>query len=212
MTKQRHNNQSGFTLIEMIVSLGVFATVVTIAVGALLVLVSANEQLQSEQNVMINLSFALDSMTREIRTGSDYYCAVSTSETPFFSTSDLDEITTTQNCTSFQEGQIFRGIAFKEGGDSVTGTDDYILYFYRGDAVADGGQRLYRRVGNQAPVPITAEDILITDAQFYVSGTATLEDNNREQPIVTIIIDATDTDGESPTTIQTTVTQRTLDL
>src|SRR6056297_849303 len=65
---------AGFTLIEMIVSLALFSVVVTISVGALLVLIASNRQLQDEQAVLTNLSFALDSMTREIRTGSAYVC------------------------------------------------------------------------------------------------------------------------------------------
>jgi len=73
--KSSPTSQFGFTLIEMIVSLGLFSIVITISVGALLVLIATNEQLQAEQSVMTNLSFALDSMTREIRTGTNYYCA-----------------------------------------------------------------------------------------------------------------------------------------
>ena len=49
--------QSGFTLIEMIVSLAVFAGVITIAVGALLVIVSTSDRLQDEHNIMVNLAF-----------------------------------------------------------------------------------------------------------------------------------------------------------
>ena len=76
MVKKSQNQNLGFTLVEMIVS-RYFSIVVTTAVGAMLVLISTNQQLQSEQNVMTNLSFALDTMTREIRTGYNYYCTTS---------------------------------------------------------------------------------------------------------------------------------------
>ena len=68
----RTRTTGGFTLIEMIVSLTLFSAVITIAVGAFLVLLAANKQLQEEQAVLTNLSFALDSMTREIITGTGY--------------------------------------------------------------------------------------------------------------------------------------------
>ncbi len=68
------HTQRGFTLIEMIVSLGIFSIVSTMTVGSLLVLISGNQQLQGEQNAMTNLAFAIDSMTREMRTGSSYVC------------------------------------------------------------------------------------------------------------------------------------------
>lgn len=64
----------GFTLIEMIVSLGIFSVVAVISLGALMRIISANHKAQAIQSAFTNLNFALESMSREIRMGANYYC------------------------------------------------------------------------------------------------------------------------------------------
>ena len=62
----------GFTLIEIMVSLAIFAIVVVVATGALLSTIDATKKAQATQTVLTNLNLALEGMTREIRTGSNY--------------------------------------------------------------------------------------------------------------------------------------------
>jgi len=62
----------GFTLVEMLVALGIFSIVMLVAVSALLSVVDLNRKAQAAKSVMNNLNFALESMSREIRVGSDY--------------------------------------------------------------------------------------------------------------------------------------------
>ncbi len=64
----------GFTLIEMIVSLAIFSVVAVVALGALMKIVSANKKAQSLQSAMTNINYALESMSREMRVGSDFSC------------------------------------------------------------------------------------------------------------------------------------------
>lgn len=64
----------GFTLVEMIVALALFAIVAVIAAGSLVRIVALNRQAQALQAAMNNVGFALDSMSREIRGGSVIYC------------------------------------------------------------------------------------------------------------------------------------------
>lgn len=67
----------GFTLIEIMVSLAIFAIVVVVATGALLSTIDATKKAQATQTVLTNLNLALEGMTREIRTGSDYVVSAS---------------------------------------------------------------------------------------------------------------------------------------
>ena len=69
-----NGKQGGFTLLEMIVSIGIFMVVAVVAVGALVRITSVNRQAQSIQTSMTNLSFALESMSREIRMGANINC------------------------------------------------------------------------------------------------------------------------------------------
>src|SRR3989344_8318173 len=68
------SGKGGFTLIEMIVSIALFAVVMTVAVGALLSLTGANKKAQALQSVMNNLNISVDSMVRNIRMGREYNC------------------------------------------------------------------------------------------------------------------------------------------
>lgn len=64
----------GYTLLELIVSVGIFSMVMLAATSAYLSLVATDRQARATADVVTNLSFAVDSMTREIRTGTAYKC------------------------------------------------------------------------------------------------------------------------------------------
>ncbi len=214
-----HHTQSGFTLVEMIVSLAIFAIVVTVSVGALLVLVGTNQRLQGEQSVMTNISFALDSMTREIRTGSSYYCISSASasslSSPFNPASDIDTVfgSSVLDCANGNSTNArYHGISFVEGGDSISGSDNRILYFYDTQE-----KKLYRRVGGGPAQSIISPEVNLANFDFFVTGTENLQTSGAaatRQPTVTLYIRATENaDGSGKQfDVQTTVTQRTLDV
>lgn len=65
----------GYTLIELIVAIGLFTIIMTLASGGYLIIIGSNNQAQGISTGINNLSFALEDMTRNMRTGS-YYCAV----------------------------------------------------------------------------------------------------------------------------------------
>ncbi len=199
MSATYKKNSPGFTLIEMLVALSLFTIVVTISVGAFLSLIGASRGVQGEQSVMTTLTFVLDSMTREIRTGTSYYCA-----TGAFSTQESLS-STTQSCAGGSTG-----LSFLEAGSSITGASSRIAYFY--DSSSSTRKTIMRKIGGSDPQSIVSDGITITSAQFFVTGTDRLEtSNNTIQPTVTIILEARDETGAT-TTLQTTVTQRELDI
>lgn len=207
MSTVRTTASRGFSLIEMIVSLGLFSIVITITVGALLSLIASNDQIRGEQSVMTNLAFALDSMTREIRTGSYYYCGTDPAD---FATQE-SFATTTENCDPIDGGI---GISFLEGGSSITGdsSDSRIAYYFD----ADEG-KIMRQIGDSIRQSMVGSDILINDMRVWVTGSNTLSNSNpsfseSDQPVVTILIEAQESATTLPIFIQTSVTQRTLDL
>jgi prepilin-type N-terminal cleavage/methylation domain-containing protein len=70
------DTQKGFTLVELIVAVGLFTVVMFISTGALLSIVNLNKKAQAQQSVINNLSSTMESMVRNIRTGTSYHCLV----------------------------------------------------------------------------------------------------------------------------------------
>ena len=71
-------SDKGFTLVEMIVAVALFAVVMLISVGTLLALVGANRKAQALQSVINNLNITLDGMVRAIRMGGNFHCGEGT--------------------------------------------------------------------------------------------------------------------------------------
>lgn len=225
-------NSRGFTLIEMIVSLAVFAVVVTITGGALLTLIATNQRFHYEQSIMTNLSFALDSMTRELRMGYNYVCVVAGSPSAVpFGTSVHEESdggvsgVMQQDCLNGRKlvaggaFQRMQGISFFEGGNSLTGAGaNRILYYYDRDFYGTNRGALFRRVGNNDPERLTSDEVFITFFNMYVSGTDQLLASGSDvvQPSITLVIEAQAVSDTSATPklylVETTITQRSLDL
>ena len=209
---------AGFTLIEMIVSLALFATVSTVAVGSLLVLIDNNRELRGEQSLITNISFALDMMARDIRTGFDYHCATPNNQNQLNNNILNVDNLTPQSCpngASSTGGPNRRHVlSFVEGSSRVAEDDVRMAYYFRPQppgGSGDGVGTIMRHRGNgnaDTAQSIISESINITDADFIVTG-AERQDGN--QPTVTIVLEV-ETDDGAEFTVQTTVTQRFLDI
>ena len=190
----------GFTLIEMMVSVTLFAVVMLVAVGALLALTNANRKAQALQSVMNNLSISLDGMVRAIRMGSTYHCGASGS------------YTNVQDCPA---GDTLLAIE-PYGGDQSDPSDQVVYSFV-------GGRILRSITGGSSPSPLTAPEITINNVTFYVVGTEPARQNpadrNFVEPKVVISLKGTaGTIGNARTStrtefhVQATAVQRHLDL
>jgi len=173
--------------------------VMTLSVGCLLVLIDANARAQNMQQVMTNITFALDSMTREIRTGRSFYCV------NYDMAGDLPE-TSMSDCN----GAYYLSIV--EGGESLTSGADNSRITFRYNNV---DQTVERRIGDSSWYPITSPGVTVTDMYFYVTDTDLGRDGDESQASVTIYIEGFA--GELETTessfaIETTVTKRVLDI
>ncbi|HVW71864.1 MAG TPA: type II secretion system protein [Candidatus Paceibacterota bacterium] len=62
----------GYTLIELMVSMTIFALVMVAATAAYLSFIAYNRQAQATASVMNSISYSIDSMAREIRSGTNY--------------------------------------------------------------------------------------------------------------------------------------------
>jgi len=72
--KKKKKINSGFTLIELMVSMTLFSFVITAALGALYTTLRANEKAKIIKLVVNNLNIALEEMSRELRVAHDFKC------------------------------------------------------------------------------------------------------------------------------------------
>jgi len=67
--KVPRNQSRGFTLIELMVSVSIFSIVLMMAMGTVLTILDANRKARTLTEVMNNLNFSLETMTRSLKTG-----------------------------------------------------------------------------------------------------------------------------------------------
>lgn len=184
----------GFSLVEMIVSLGIFTIVLFIATSAFLAVVNADRKSRATRIAMDNLNLALEDMSRRIKTGSSYNCG--------------NTMNPTDNCATGDN--IFRFI------DQENDTVIYKL----GSGPTECFNSLYketqgcilRTIPYESPsfMLATSPEIDITKLRFFVSGSSPLDSI---QPVVVAMIEGTLGVDPKKTTfkIQTTITQRKVD-
>jgi prepilin-type N-terminal cleavage/methylation domain-containing protein len=167
----------GYTLLEMIVAVGIFAIVMLAATGAYLSLIQLDRHARAVNDVANNLSFAVDSMARSIRTGSDYDCtpgqggANCWGGTPGTSFGFNDSETPSRSVVyALSNGQITASI---NGGTAIPLTDPRITVSaleFRVNGVGTGDQM-------QPHVIFNVRGTMTTSAQasttFSIQGSAT---------------------------------------
>jgi len=183
-----NNRQSttgkGFTLIELMTAVSIFLVVMTISMGAILGIFSANDKVGSLKIVMDNLNFATETMSREIRFGTRYHCG-------------SGDFTLPENCAG--------------GADSISflSNDGTQQIRYR-----LSGTSIEKSINAASPsaiyTSVTAPEINIQSLTFYVTG-ATLD--NLQPRVVIMIKGSAGNKPSSQTefTMQTAVSQRLLD-
>jgi prepilin-type N-terminal cleavage/methylation domain-containing protein len=201
LTRQKKSTHAGFSLIELMVSLTIFSIVMLMSVGTLLVLIDANAKAQAVTNSVTNLSFALDSMTRNIRTGRSFYCTSAT-----LLTGALPTESSIANCTTGNTAIVF-----------TPGTDSTMRIGYR---FINGTieERIDKPGALGTWLAITSDQpplsVTITNLRFVVDGVVTTATNDAVQPRLSFIIQGTTQNGletSSPFQIQSRITQRILD-
>ena len=68
------SGRGGYSLVELLVAVSVFASVMVLATGSLLSLIDGARKVRAQKTVMDNLNFAVENMSRNLRVGSNYDC------------------------------------------------------------------------------------------------------------------------------------------
>lgn len=197
----------GFTLIEIMVSLSIFTVVAVIAVGAFLKIIDANKQSQALQTAMNNTSFALESMVREMRVGSNYDCfnAASTVSSP------LPTGTTVCNLGAYATS----GIAFISSTKSADLACN-LIHAYRLSPTTNVLEKAEQTTCSDTSwttnfVPLTSTDLHILAFKVKVDGQNTSIPHTQPKVFMTIQAYSGPTQSERTYfTVQTTASQRSM--
>jgi type II secretory pathway component PulJ len=193
------NTSAGFTIIEMVVSVGIFSMVFVSVSGAFISVMDAYQKVTTTRTNVDNLTTAMESMTRGIKTGTNYHCG-------------NGDFTVAQDCLS---GQTF---AFKNINITQRqfGTiNDPIVYRLSGGRIerSDAGGT----AGTFYPITVAPPALTINSFSFYVVGSTPYTDTTPDvlQPRVTIMVKGTVGVKQNitvPFSLQTSISQRLLDI
>lgn len=180
--------KAGFTLVEFLVGLGVFIIILQGVIGVLIFSIRTQRKLLIEQEIADELSFASEFMSRALR------MAIKDKNGTCLSVVNSSYENPGGNNT------IVRFINHLQG-------DDCQEFFYD----AGTSSLNYRR--NIGAVPetliLTSPRLTIQDARFQLMGEA---EGDPYQPRVTMILQAVSSSLTVPFNLETTVSQRNLDI
>lgn len=185
MSMSTNASHRGYSLLELIVSIGIFSVVMLVVTGAYLTLVSLDRQARANNQLAASLSFAVESMARAMRTGSEYAAGPASQACPGASSS----------------------ISFRNSENEL------ITYRLRADGSV--GQCTGGLCTDATAVALTDQRITVSSLCFYVRGVGTSGVNAYMQPQVTFVTAGTmQTDsGELVRfSIQSGATQRLIEL
>lgn len=182
---------AGFTLVEMMVAVAIFSMVAVISISALLALVDANRRSQALFSVVNNLNFAVEGMTRQMRTGAYYHCG------------SAGGVAQPQDCPG---GDDY--IAFEAYNGDRNDPSDQLVYRY--NAAEDRIEKSTN--GGMNFTPLTAPEVVVESFEVRVNGAPRTDD---EQPTAVFLIEGYVDMGKgahSEFHIQTSATQRVIDV
>ena len=178
--------RGGFTLLEMIVSIGIFSILVTAAIGVMISISNAQIKAVNNQITQDNIRFSMELMTKEIRTGSEY--------------------TLSQPCAPPGEGLAFltsrgqRRIYFLSGSSIMR-------------SVIESDQQPRPEHCSDAN-PLMAEEVSAERVHFSVGGTTLGSSDGQPWAMISLSVRSQSPQQtlESGMNLQTTVVQRLRDI
>ncbi len=193
--------KKGFTLIEVMVSITIFSIVMTIAMGAIFSIVSANKKAQALNAVINSLNFSIEAMVRDLRTGYNYYCGGGKSF-------DGD----IRNCVSGDSE-----VSFVSTQSSTGGADQIVTYRLNTTAyVSPNVGGITKAVGlNGSEFFLTSQDVDIKEMKFYVTNSGGTSATDYKQARILLVIKGEGRVpgvGVTPFSLQTLISQRKTDI
>jgi len=218
-THPKHaGKKGGFTLIEMLVAVTLFAMVMVVATSAIFTIVNADKKAEALNSVVNNLNFSIESMVRDMKTGIRYTCPSSngtyTNSPALDASIYADEISASHDLCTDATIAVPAVTLFS----TLSGSPKAVEYRYM-PADANGTGRIVHtdlQTGSTPEVSyvMTSPEINVTSVKFYVANPGN-GGTPKIQPSIFITITAEANVGDNQVTkfrIQTFVSQRILNI
>ncbi len=196
------NKKAGYTIIETMIAVSIFIIIIMIGMEALLNANLLHNKSQNMRSIMDNLSFVMEDMSRNLRTGYNYHCLILGQ--------DSLPTSTMSNPKSCLSGGW--GIAFESASGATDNNDDQWIYYINNGKIfksTQGPSDLFNFI------QLTPDEVVIdpVNSDFSVLGAEPPPSNN-QQPFVTIrLVGKINFKGvETPFSLQTSVSQRAIDI
>ncbi|KKQ86835.1 MAG: hypothetical protein UT09_C0025G0007 [Parcubacteria group bacterium GW2011_GWF2_38_8] len=187
-TKLQQSN--GYTILETMIAVSLFVIIITIGMGALLNANLLHRKSEDARSIMDNLSFIMEDMSRNLRTGYDYHCG--------------DVIFTDPQSCPDGEGEI----SFKSSSGSQ--------WMYQFEPDGGAAFNISRLVQGGDWTRLNSEKISFSsDSGFWVFGAESPLTGDVQQPFVVIKLAGTITSKDDTVTsfsLRTSVSQRLVDI
>jgi prepilin-type N-terminal cleavage/methylation domain-containing protein len=193
----------GFTLIEVMIAMAIFTTLITIGMGAVLNAMQQHAMSQNNRTVMDSLNFAMEDMARNIRLGANFRCESYIDSDVYDATTDL---VTPQDCPTSGPILLFNDYQGKLLKYTVLATH---AVDKKSENTIGGG------LSSPAESIITPSEVVVDIAKsgFSVRSALPSTSGDTGQPTIMIKLVGTITSQgvTSNFSLQTTVTPRALD-
>ena len=180
---------SGFSLVEMLVAIGIFMSIMTLAITALISIMGANKKAQTIKSTIDSVTFAMENISKDMRGGTDYVC--------------LPPNGSSKDCPVGGTAVRYKN----SSGDTITyafnGASSNVGILTKTDSTANTTEDLISQDSN----------VNINNMKFYVIGAynenAVMADRTQPRVIITVS-GLIAVKGSEPTTfnLQTSVSQR----
>ncbi|MCF7831272.1 MAG: prepilin-type N-terminal cleavage/methylation domain-containing protein [Candidatus Pacebacteria bacterium] len=197
---KKNTTQSGFTLIEVMVSVAIFSIIVTIGIGSLLSINTAHKKALANKTALDSVNFVMESIAKSIRTGDYYSCTDLNTDYDGAPGQFINAPSNTFGC------DIANEVGFIQFNDSERGE----RVSYALDTLSNPDGAIVRKIDTGPEQPITGSDVSVDAFHVVVVGNA-LDDQLQPRVTIRVVFRVLVGGQEQTIAMQTTVSQRSLD-
>jgi prepilin-type N-terminal cleavage/methylation domain-containing protein len=142
----------GFTLIEILVAIAIFAVVATTAISSLLFLQANAKRAQATRSIVDNIGFAVEDLSRTAQGGTTYTCLNS-------------DLVTTASCVL--------GANTPASAVSLVDSQGRTVKYYRDTIMVSGVLKgvIMKQIDSGTPLALSQPNVDVQQLSFYIDGT-----------------------------------------